>query len=73
MATESAKFTNTNGNGEDNAPVREWDSEPLHPAWKDLIRYCQELRFGELEKLKIQNGIPMMAELATRKVKFGTS
>jgi len=42
-----------------------------HPAWKDFISYCQELQFGELEKLKIQNGVPMMAELATRKVKFG--
>jgi hypothetical protein len=45
--------------------------EPLHPAWRDFIRYCEELRFGELEKLKIQDGIPMMAELTTRKVKFG--
>jgi len=45
----------------------------LHPAWADLITYCEELGFGELEKLKIQNGIPMMAELTVKKVKFGTT
>ena len=44
----------------------------LHPAWAEFMRYCRELQFGELEKLKIQNGVPMMAELATRKIKFGS-
>ena len=46
--------------------------EALHPAWAELIAYCRELQFGELEKLKIQNGVPMMAELTTRKVRFGS-
>lgn len=45
--------------------------EHLHPAWREFIRYCQELHFGEVEKLKIQNGVPMMAEVTTRKIKFG--
>ena len=44
----------------------------LHPAWELFIRYCLELRHGELERLKIQDGLPMMAELATRKVKFSS-
>lgn len=44
----------------------------LHPAWEAFIRYCAELRHGELERLKIQDGLPMMAELATRKVKFSS-
>ncbi len=65
------KSPNTNGNGADSAPLPEWGSAPLHAGWKDFISYCHELQFGELEKLKIQNGIPMMAELATRKVRFG--
>ena len=45
--------------------------DALHPAWAELISYCRQLQFGELEKLKIQNGVPMMAELTTRKVRFG--
>ena len=71
MTTESLKSPNTNGNGADSAPLPERGSAPLHRAWEDFIRYCRELQFGELEKLKIQNGVPMMAELATRKIKFG--
>ena len=43
---------------------------PFHPAWLRLIRYCTELGHGEIEKLKIQDGLPMTAEVTTRKVKF---
>ena len=43
----------------------------LHPSWQAFLRFCQELGFGEIEKLKIQDGLPVLAELATRKVKFG--
>ena len=42
----------------------------LHAAWLQFIRYCTELGHGEIEKLKIQNGLPMIAELAVKKVKF---
>lgn len=42
----------------------------VHPAWLRLIRYCAELGHGEIEKLKIQDGLPMAAEVTTRKVKF---
>jgi len=42
----------------------------VHPAWQRLIRYCAELGHGEIEKLKIQDGLPMAAEVTTRKVKF---
>jgi hypothetical protein len=42
----------------------------IHPAWDRLIRYCAELGHGEIEKLKIQDGLPMVAEFTTRKVKF---
>ena len=53
------------------------DSEPrridgVHPAWQRLMRYCAELGHGEIEKLKIQDGLPMAAEVTTRKVKFGS-
>jgi len=42
----------------------------LHPAWQRLIDYCMHLGHGEIEKLKIQDGLPMAAEVTTRKIKF---
>jgi hypothetical protein len=47
-------------------------SAGVHPAWQRLMRYCAELGHGEIEKLKIQDGLPMTAEVTTRKVKFGS-
>ena len=46
-------------------PVRE-----LHPAWKEFIRYCIDLRYGEIERLTIQDGLPVLAEITKKKVKF---
>jgi len=43
---------------------------PLHPAWAELIRYCRELKHGEIENLKIQDGLPQMAEVVRKKVRF---
>ncbi len=42
----------------------------LHPAWIAFISYCDRLGHGEIEKLKIQNGVPVLAEIAVQKVKF---
>jgi hypothetical protein len=42
----------------------------VHPSWLRLINYCAELGHGEIEKLKIQDGLPMAAEVTTRKIKF---
>ena len=42
----------------------------IHPAWLRLINYCADLGHGEIEKLKIQGGLPMVAEVTTRKIKF---
>jgi hypothetical protein len=72
----------TNGNGFSNAPpvaVARSKEQPgnghsggtLHPAWSAFVRYCQELRHGEIECLKIQDGLPVLAEVTTKKVKFG--
>jgi hypothetical protein len=43
---------------------------PLHPAWAELIRFCRELKHGEIENLKIQDGLPQMAEVVRKKVRF---
>ena len=44
----------------------------VHPSWLRLMRYCSKLGHGEIEKLKIQDGLPMVAEVTTRKVKFSS-
>ena len=46
------------------------DPSPLHPAWRAFIRYCAELQHGEIELLKIQDGLPMLAEKVKKKIKF---
>ncbi len=52
----------------------EASSEPhylrLHPAWFLFIKYCEEIGFGEIDRLKIQNGLPMVAEEVRKKVGF---
>lgn len=42
----------------------------LHPAWQRLMNYCAQLGHGDIERLKIQDGLPMVAEVTTRKIKF---
>jgi len=42
----------------------------LHPAWLAFIRYCEELRFGDIERLRIQDGVPVLAEETRKKVRF---
>jgi hypothetical protein len=42
----------------------------LHPAWRAFVRYCGELQHGEIERLKIQDGLPVLAEVTKKKVKF---
>ena len=42
----------------------------VHPAWLRLMRFCSELGHGEIEKLKIQDGVPVIADIVREKVKF---
>ena len=44
--------------------------EQLPPAWREFIRFCRDLRHGQIERLSIQDGVPVMAEVVTRKIKF---
>lgn len=44
----------------------------LHPTWCSFIRFCQELQYGEIEQLKIQDGLPVLAEVTKKKVKFNS-
>jgi hypothetical protein len=42
----------------------------LHPSWLAFLRYCAELKYGEIERLSIQDGLPVLAEVTKKKVKF---
>lgn len=44
----------------------------VHPAWRSFLRFCAELKHGEIERLKIQDGLPVLAEVTKKKVKFGS-
>ena len=42
----------------------------IHPMWYSFIKYCEDLDFGEIQTLKIQDGLPVHAELIKTKVNF---
>ncbi|MFH1230055.1 MAG: hypothetical protein V1709_01020 [Planctomycetota bacterium] len=50
-------------------PVKEITGK-IHQNWLNFIRYCEKLGFGELQKVLIQDGVPVSAEKATEKIKF---
>jgi hypothetical protein len=39
-------------------------------AWQAFIQFCKELHCGEIQQLKIQDGLPVLAEVTKKKVKF---
>ena len=43
----------------------------LHPAWRELMRLCESMGYGEIERLKIHDGLPALAEVTRQKVKLG--
>lgn len=43
----------------------------MHPAWLEFVRFCEKLQHGDIERLRIQDGLPVLAELTTKKVRFG--
>jgi hypothetical protein len=47
-------------------------SHSLHPAWRAFLRFCAELKHGDIERLKIQDGLPVLAEVTKKKVKFSS-
>ncbi len=42
----------------------------LHPAWIEFMRFCRQLQHGEIDQLKIQDGLPVLAQTVRQKVKF---
>ena len=70
MMTKTRKSTTMSSNLGHRISHRYDNGGVLHPAWVAFIRYCQELGFGEISQLKVQDGIPVMAEETRRKIKF---
>lgn len=42
----------------------------LHPAWQAMIRFCREMGYGEIACIKIHDGLPISAEVVTKKVRW---
>mgnify|MGYP001146198934 CR=1 FL=1 len=42
----------------------------IHPAWVALIRHCHAMGYGEIERIKIQNGIPVLIEKSVERIKL---
>jgi len=42
----------------------------MHPAWWSFVQFCGKLQHGEIERLRIQDGLPVLAEMTTKKIKF---
>ncbi|MBC7928212.1 MAG: hypothetical protein H7039_21410 [Bryobacteraceae bacterium] len=46
------------------------DKRSLHPSWRAFMEFCAELRHGDIERLTIQDGLPVLAERTKQKIKF---
>src|SRR5262245_15243010 len=42
----------------------------VRAAWREFIRFCGQMRHGEIERLSIQDAVPVLAEITKKKVKF---
>lgn len=62
----NASESNRNGT----TPDKSRSDAALHPAWQAFVRYCQQMGHGEIERLKIQDGIPVLVEVSRQKIKF---
>ena len=65
-----AEIVRTNFNVTVGSRTHEAQVGRVHPAWARLMEYCADLGHGEIEKLKIQDGIPVIADVVREKVKF---
>jgi hypothetical protein len=69
MSPKEAKFANENSR----EPGKKAEAAKfiyVHPIWYSFIKYCEAMEFGEIDKLKIQDGLPVSAEKALKKTKF---
>ncbi len=53
-----------------NQPKAVTGADQLHPGWQALIRLCRELGHGEIERIRIQDGLPVLVEVTRQKIKL---
>ncbi len=73
MATSSTDLARRSGaatNCADPQTIHSATAMLLNPAWQAFVHFCGQLGHGEIERLKIQDGLPVLAEVTTKKVKF---
>jgi len=51
--------------------VTEHGELKLHRAEVELILLLRRLRFGTIERLEVQDGRPVMAQVVKEKIRFG--
>ena len=47
-----------------------WVEVVVSPRWLKFMEFCKKIGHGEIEKLKIADGMPVLAEKVTEKTKF---
>lgn len=57
-------------NGTQCSPIHTDVQGNLHPAWQAMIRFCRDLGYGEIACIKIHDGVPISAEVATKKIRW---
>lgn len=65
---DRAKVQCENGTGRLEATAQR--GAELHPAWLAVIRFCREMGYGEISCLKIHGGVPISAEVVTKKIRW---
>ena len=42
----------------------------LHPNWKNLINLVTELKYGKLEEISFENGVPVNVKTAMQNIRL---
>lgn len=53
-----------------NRGVDFYQQTPVSKQWLAFIDFCGKLGHGRIEKLEIQDGVPVFVEKVTEKIKF---
>ena len=62
--------TENENNGTQRSRIHTDVQANLHPAWQAMIRFCRDLGYGEIACIKIHDGVPISAEVATKKIRW---
>jgi len=69
-ARETGELPYKTSHDRESSHSRPGETVTLHPAWQALIRFCRDLGHGEIERIKIQDGLPVSADVVTRRIRW---